>query len=57
MAEKKHHHHHREDDATRYKRRALASVKRMKIIRKWSFRLLCVIAVIMAILVAVVYSI
>ncbi len=55
-----HHHHHRqhvEDDATRFKRKSLASIKRWKIIKKWAFRALCVVAVIMAILVVLVYTI
>lgn len=60
MAEEKHHHHHhhhKEDDATRFKRKSLASIKRMKVIKKWSFRVLCLLAVLMAILVVLVYTI
>ena len=55
MAEE--HHHHQEDDASRFKRKSLASIKRWKIIKKWAFRALCAVAVIMAILVALVYTI
>ena len=60
MAEEKtHHHHHRrhEDDASRFKRNSLKSLKRRKLIKKWLFRILCVLAVIMAVLVALVYTI
>ena len=61
MAEETHHHHHHhqhwEDDATRFKRRSLASIKRWKLIKKWAFRALCVLAIIMAILVVLVYTI
>ncbi len=52
-----HHHHHREDDATRFKRKSLMSIKRRKIIKKWAFRALCAVAVIMAILVFLAYTI
>ena len=60
MAEDKHHHHHhhhKEDDASRFKRKSLASIKRMKLIKKWAFRALCAVAVIMAALVVYVYSV
>ncbi len=52
-----HHHHHREDDATRFKRKSLLSIERKKKIQKWTFRALCIIAVIMAILVGLAYTI
>ncbi len=52
-----HHHHHHEDDASRFKRESLLSIKRKKTIKKWSFRVLCAIAAIMAILVVVLYHI
>lgn len=52
-----HHHHHHEDDATRFKRKSLLSIKRKKIIRKWALRALCCLAVIMAILVVLAYTI
>jgi ABC-type nickel/cobalt efflux system permease component RcnA len=52
-----HHHHHVEDDATRFKRKSLASIQRWKIIKKWGFRILCALAIIMAILVMLVYTI
>lgn len=51
-----HHHHHREDGASRFKRKNLASIKRWKAIRKWSFRALCLVAIIMGIAVVVVYT-
>lgn len=44
-----HHHHHKEDDATRFKREALTSIRRKKLISKWLFRILCIIAAIMVI--------
>ena len=52
-----HHHHHKEDDASRFKRKSLASIQRWKKIRKWAFRALCAVAIIMAILVMLVYTI
>lgn len=58
--EQKHHHHHshhKEDDATRFKRKSLASIKRWKIIRKWAFRALCLLAFIMGVAVVLVYTI
>lgn len=51
-----HHHHHKPDGATIFKRNSLKAIKRNKIIRKWAFRILCCIAVIMAIAVVVVYT-
>ena len=51
-----HHHHHRhEDEATKFKRRSLMAIEMRKKIAKWTFRALCVIAVIMAIAVVIVY--
>lgn len=44
-----HHHHHKEDDATRFRKQALNSIRRKKLISKWLFRILCVIAVLMVI--------
>jgi hypothetical protein len=61
MAEQEHHHHHhhhrKEDDASRFKRESLLWIKRRRVIKKWAFRALCALAVIMAIAVAVVYNI
>lgn len=62
MAEEKqhhhhHHHHHKEDDASRFKRKSLLSIKRRKIITKWLFGVLCIIAVFMLILVVLAYTI
>jgi len=54
--EKKHHHHHRIDSATMFKRKQLAAIKRRKVITKWLFRALCLVAVLMAIAVIVVYN-
>ena len=58
MSEHTHHHHHSHyshDDAFIESRRALSSIERRKIIGKWLFRILCVVAVLMAIAVVVVY--
>lgn len=44
-----HHHHHKEDDASRFKKNALTSIRRKKLISKWLFRFLCVLAAIMLI--------
>ena len=44
-----HHHHHKEDDATRFRKHALNSIRRKKLISKWLFRILCVIATLMVI--------
>ena len=49
-----HHHHHKEDDASRFKREALNSIRMKKLIAKWAFRILCVIAAIMVIAAVVV---
>lgn len=51
-----HHHHHHEDDASRFKRESLMSIQRKKAIAKWLFRSLWVIAFILMIAVAVVYT-
>ncbi|MBP5340541.1 MAG: hypothetical protein J6Z14_14770 [Prevotella sp.] len=51
-----HHHHHKEDDASRFKRLSLLSIKRRKIIKKWAFRILCCLAIIMAVLVVLAYT-
>ena len=52
-----HHHHHKEDDASRFKRKSLLSIERKKQYQKWGFRALCVLAVFMAILVVLAYTI
>ena len=51
-----HHHHHHTDEATEFKRKSLLSIKRKKIIAKYSFWVLCAIAVVMAIATIVVYK-
>lgn len=55
-----HHHHHRhrkEDDASRFKRKSLLAIERQKAIKKWGFRGLCVLAILMAVLVVLAYTI
>ena len=52
-----HHHHHREDDASRFKREQLNSMKRRRLISKYLFRALCIIAIIMTIAAIVLYRI
>lgn len=51
-----HHHHHYEDDADRMKRQSLNAIKYRKLAAKWGFRLLLLVAAIMAIAVVVVYT-
>ena len=46
-----HHHHHHMDDASRFKRNSLRAIRIRKLVTKWTFRVLVVIAVIMAALV------
>ena len=50
-----HHHHHSHDDSYVQSHRALSSIERRKLIGKWLFRVLCVVAILMAIAVVVVY--
>jgi len=61
MSEQQHHHHHHhhhyhEDDAARFKRLSLSSIENRKKIAKWVWRVLCVIAIIMFIIVVVIYK-
>ena len=49
-----HHHHHKEDSASSYKHRTLREQKIKKFLEKWLFRVLCVVAAIMMILVFIV---
>lgn len=51
-----HHHHHHQDDATRFKRNALSSIRRRKLLEKWLFRTLWAIAVVLMIAVVLVYN-
>lgn len=55
----RHHHHHRykEDEATIFKNKNLQAIERRKIIKKWAFRGLCLMAIIMAVLVVLAYTI
>ena len=57
MAEEHHHHHHKRDGASRFKQKSLNAIKRNRLIEKWLKILLCVIAVVMAILVVLAYLI
>lgn len=52
-----HHHHHKMDGASKFKRKNLLAIERSKTLKKWLFRFLCFLAVIMAILVVLVYTI
>lgn len=45
------------DDASRFKRKSLMAIDRRKKLAKWGYVALWVVAVIMAVVVAVVYSI
>ena len=51
-----HHHHHKNTDIAAQAHRELLSIARRKNIGKWIFRALCVVAVLMAIAVVVVYK-
>ena len=52
-----HHHHHKMDSASKFKRESLLAIERRKSLAKWGKRILVVIAIFMAILVAVAYTI
>ena len=52
-----HHRHHKEDDATRFKRKSLLAIERQKTIRKWAFRGLCLVAILMGVLVLLAYTV
>lgn len=61
MSQTEHHHHHthrhRSDYASRWKHKSLLNIERRKKLKKWLFRLLIAIAVLMAIAVVYVYSV
>lgn len=54
-----HHHHYnsKEDDASKFKRKSLLAIERRKVIKTWGLRILYLLAIIMAILVVLVYTI
>jgi ABC-type nickel/cobalt efflux system permease component RcnA len=52
-----HHHHHKMDGASHFKRQSLLAIERRKTLAKWGMRILCGIAIFMAILVFLVYTI
>ena len=52
-----HHHHHKMDGASKFKRKSLMAIERRKKIEKWLFRIMIVVAVILAIAVVAVYVI
>lgn len=52
-----HHHHHRKDDASLFKQKSLAAIKRRKLIEKVLKIATIVLAVVMAILVFLAYTI
>jgi cell division protein FtsL len=58
MSEQTHHHHHmsrKKDSASLFKQKSLAAIQRRKLIEKYLYRTLVVLAIIMGIAVAVVY--
>ena len=57
MAHHHHHYNHKEDDASKFKRKSLLAIERRKAIAKWTFRGLCIVAVFMALLVVLAYTI
>ena len=50
-----HHHHHKKDGATMFKQKSLRAIERNKLIQKWLFRFLCLLAVIMFLVMVAVY--
>ena len=52
-----HHHHHREDDASRFKRKSLLSIQRRKVMEKYAFVALCVVAALMGLATILVYCV
>ena len=52
-----HHHHHKMDGASKFKRDSLLAIQRKRLIQKWLFRILCVIAILLFIAVIIVYKI
>ena len=52
-----HHHHHKRDGASLYKQKSLNAIKRNRLIEKIMKISLCVIAVLMAVLVMLAYTI
>lgn len=55
--EHRHHHHHKRDGASQFKHDSLLAIKRGKLIKEYAFRLLVLIAIIMAILTVAAYTI
>lgn len=49
------HHIHKRDGASLFKQKQLAAIDRNKFIQKWLFRILCVLAVVLFIIMIVVY--
>ena len=52
-----HHRHHKEDSATKFKRKSLKAIERQKKIKKWLFRGLCLVAILMGVLVVLAYTV
>lgn len=51
-----HHHHQHVDEATKWKRRSLMAIERRKVIKKWLWRFMVCLAIIMGVLVLIVYN-
>ena len=52
-----HHHHHKMDGASKFKRDSLLAIKRRKQIAKWGMRIMIGLAIFMAIMVVLVYTV
>ena len=52
-----HHHHHHIDKSSRWKRRSLLNIERRKKAKKWLFRILIDVAILMACAVGYLYSV
>ena len=59
MAEEQHHHHphHRMDGASKFKRKQLQQIETNKMIRRWLWRGLCIVAAIAVLLMVAAYTI
>lgn len=52
-----HHHHHKRDGASRFKEKSLKAITRNRLIERWLKIALCVVALVMAILVVLSYTV
>jgi hypothetical protein len=50
-----HHHHHKKDGASLFKQKSLRAIERNKLIQKWLFRFLCILALVLFVIMVAVY--